>query len=69
MIIIPTYKERKGHPVIFPSMIIYDLFNENTLRDVIKKYSAKVHYINVNDKGVLVDIDTKEDYSNSQKYL
>jgi molybdenum cofactor cytidylyltransferase len=61
-IIIPIYKGRKGHPVIFPSKIIYDLFNENTLRDVIKKYEDKVHYIKVNDKGILFDIDTEEDY-------
>lgn len=68
MIIIPTYEGRKGHPVIFPSKIIYDLFYENTLRDVIKKHEAKIQYIKVNDKGILFDIDTEEDYNNSQTY-
>jgi molybdenum cofactor cytidylyltransferase len=61
-IIIPIYKDRKGHPVIFPSKIIYDLFNENTLRDVIKKHENDILYCNVHDEGILLDIDTEEDY-------
>jgi molybdenum cofactor cytidylyltransferase len=61
-IVIPVYKGRKGHPVIFPARIIYDLFNENTLRDVIKKHEDKIIYYNLSDFGVLIDIDTKGDY-------
>ena len=61
-IIIPIYKGRKGHPVILPSKIIYDLFNENTLRDVIKKHKDEILYFKVNDEGILLDIDNEEDY-------
>ena len=61
-IIIPIYKGRKGHPVILPSKIIYDLFNENTLRDVIKKHKDEILYFKVNDEGILLDIDNEDDY-------
>lgn len=68
-IIIPIYKGRKGHPVIFPSKIIYDLFNENTLRDILKKHEYAIFYCKVNDEGILLDIDSIEDYERVKHLL
>lgn len=66
-IIIPLYKGRKGHPIIIPSKIIYELFFANTLRDVIKNNESSIFYLDVNDKAILMDLDTIEDYKNCQK--
>jgi molybdenum cofactor cytidylyltransferase len=66
-ITIPIYKGRKGHPIIIPSKIIYELFFANTLRDVIKNNESSIFYVEVNDKAILMDIDTVEDYKNIQK--
>lgn len=62
-IVIPTYKGRKGHPVLFDRNVvseILDMPGGATLRDYInaKGYIA----IEVNDEGILLDIDTPDDY-------
>jgi CTP:molybdopterin cytidylyltransferase MocA len=62
-IVIPCFNSRKGHPVIFPLSIIKDLYDNETLRDVIEKHKDKVLLLNVDDEGILLDIDTEEDYN------
>lgn len=62
-IIIPTYKERKGNPVIFPSYLkdsLLMLKNDEKGKKVINEYD-KIKYVKVN-KETLMDIDTKKDY-------
>ncbi|MBN1582306.1 MAG: nucleotidyltransferase family protein [Anaerolineae bacterium] len=62
-IVIPTYKGRKGHPVLFDRTVvseILDMPGDATLRDYVnvKGYTA----IEVDDEGILLDIDTPDDY-------
>lgn len=62
-IIIPTYKETKGNPVIFPSSLkdsLLMLKNDEKGKKVINEYD-KIKYVKVN-KETLMDIDTKKDY-------
>ena len=61
-IIIPVYHGRKGHPTLFPSVFLEDLGKHATLRDVIGHHHAKISFLNVDDEGVILDMDTPEDY-------
>jgi molybdenum cofactor cytidylyltransferase len=62
-IVIPTCEGRKGHPVLFQSHLIPEILDrpdESTLRD----YILSKGYVTteVEDRGILLDIDTPEDY-------
>jgi molybdenum cofactor cytidylyltransferase len=61
-IIIPVYRGRKGHPTLFPRFVLEDLAKVATLRDVIGQHSAKITLLDVDDEGVILDVDTPEDY-------
>ena len=61
-IIIPLYQGRRGHPTLFPRIIIQDIFNGTTLRDVITTHAGAVRTVEVDDEGVILDLDTPEDY-------
>lgn len=64
-IIIPTYKEIKGNPVIFPSNLkekFLKLEGDKKGKDIIKDYK-KIKFVEVNKK-TLIDIDTVKDYEN-----
>lgn len=62
-IIIPTYKGKKGHPVLLNSRLINEIIKEpsdSNLREFIK---SKGHtLVETDDPGVLVDVDTLDDY-------
>jgi len=61
-IIIPAYRGRKGHPTLFPRFVLEDLGKVATLRDVIGQHRAKISLLDVDDDGVILDMDTPEDY-------
>lgn len=61
-IIIPLYKGRKGHPTLFPLSLVREVFSGLTLRDVITRHARSVHAVDVPDEGVILDMDTPEDY-------
>jgi molybdenum cofactor cytidylyltransferase len=61
-IIIPAYNGRKGHPTLFPRAVIAEMAEGIALRDVIRKYPERVRLIDVADEGVVLDMDTMEDY-------
>jgi molybdenum cofactor cytidylyltransferase len=61
-IIIPTYHGRRGHPTLFPRPVIEDIFRGTTLRQVIAAHADKVRLAEVGDEGVVLDLDTPEDY-------
>jgi len=65
-IIIPVYGGRRGHPALFPIAMISDIFSGMTLRDIVQNKSRSVLTINVDDEGVLLDLDTEEDYRTMQ---
>ena len=60
-----TYRGRHGHPVIFARMVFEDLRHADPslgARAVVRAYGDRVVDLDVNDPGVLGDVDTPEDY-------
>jgi molybdenum cofactor cytidylyltransferase len=62
-VVIPTFAGKKGHPILFNNSVAYDVLHcasYKTLRDAIRnKYTV---LIEVNCKGIMMDLDTIEDY-------
>ena len=61
-IIIPLYRGKRGHPALFPRAVIEEVISGGNLREVISRHSGEVHAIEVNDEGVILDLDTPEEY-------
>jgi len=61
-ILIPTCGERRGHPAIFPRYLLKGLGSRTTLRDIMRLHSGHVRNVAVDDRGILLDIDTPEEY-------
>ena len=67
-IIMPVYREKNGHPVIFPAQLLTQIHQGGTLRDIIRAYPDRVRRVPVDDFGVVMDMDTQQDYQNILKY-
>jgi molybdenum cofactor cytidylyltransferase len=69
-IVIPMHNGRKGHPLLMKSYLIEELLEDiycETLRDFISKKGFIP--IIVKDPGILMDIDTMEDYRETLLYF
>ncbi len=62
-IVIPRYRGRRGHPTLFPRSIIKEIFDGKNLRDIVNGHAAHVLSVDVDDEGVVLDMDTEEDYN------
>jgi CTP:molybdopterin cytidylyltransferase MocA len=65
VIVNPSYNGTAGHPVIFERSIFPELMEPNLkdgARSVIDAHSSDARTVAVDDAGVLVDIDTPNDY-------
>ncbi len=66
-ITIPAHNSRWGHPVLYSKAAMetaLSLGSEKTARDLVTIYSRDLLVIEVDDPGILIDIDTPEDYAN-----
>jgi|WetSurMetagenome_2_1015567.scaffolds.fasta_scaffold172467_2 molybdenum cofactor cytidylyltransferase len=61
-IILPAYHGRRGHPGLFPRQIAAEIFQGLTLRDIVRRDEKRLRQIEVPDEGILLDMDTTEDY-------
>lgn len=61
-IIIPCHNGRRGHPPLFPRRLLERLEKPLTLRDLLVENAPLVRHLEVSDPGVLIDMDTPEDY-------
>lgn len=61
-IITPTYQGRRGHPLLIPRLILEELSAGKTLRDVLNKDAARIREVPLDDIGILIDMDTPDDY-------
>ena len=61
-IIIPAFQGKRGHPSLFPLPVISGIFLLPILRDLIREQSDRLLVVDVPDAGVVLDMDTKEDY-------
>ncbi|MDN5353400.1 MAG: molybdenum cofactor cytidylyltransferase [Candidatus Cloacimonadota bacterium] len=62
-VVIPTYQNRKGHPILMNSELQKRILAEpqdSNLRKVLHKFQPVL--VEVDDKAILKDIDTLEDY-------
>ena len=65
-IVLPSYNNRRGHPVIFNHRYADDILaleaDSGGVRSLFNVYSDDIHYVSVDTDAVLRDIDTPEDY-------
>ena len=64
-IVIPVYEGQRGHPVIFGRAVFEELFNaplSQGARAVVRADPKRVVEVDVDDPGILADIDTPEAY-------
>jgi len=61
-IIVPVFKNGKGHPCLFPRYCVEEVFQGVTLREIVQKDKRRVLSVEVHDEGILLDMDTEEDY-------
>jgi molybdenum cofactor cytidylyltransferase len=61
-IIIPTFEGRRGHPALFPRSFLEQVNARGSLRDIIDSHRDRLSVFAVNDEGVVLDMDTPEDY-------
>jgi molybdenum cofactor cytidylyltransferase len=64
-IILPTFEGRRGHPVLFSREVlseILDLPISSGANAVVWKQPSRVIEVPVNDRGILIDIDTPQQY-------
>lgn len=61
-IIIPSHDGLRGHPLLFPRPVLEELRNGMTLRDLVRSDPQRLRCIQVDDPGILADMDTPEDY-------
>lgn len=66
-IVVPSYGERRGHPVVFNGGLREDVLAlepHETLRTIVQRERAagKIVEVPVSDAGIHLDLDTPEDY-------
>jgi molybdenum cofactor cytidylyltransferase len=65
-IVRPVCGGRHGHPVLFARAVFEELFDEalpEGARTVVQRHADAAASVEVADRGVLIDVDTPEDYS------
>jgi len=71
-IVIPVYRGRRGNPVLFGREFFGELSNlsgDVGGKSVIKSHKERVLEVDVDDEGILFDINTPEDYGRAKARL
>ena len=66
MIMIPTWHGRRGHPVLFSSRLFQELLDaplDQGARAVVRHHAQEVETVDVDEEGILWDVDRPEDYA------
>jgi len=64
-IIKPVFKSRGGHPIVLSSTLIREIFDaseELGLREVVRKDQERIENVVTDDKGVIQNINTLDDF-------
>jgi molybdenum cofactor cytidylyltransferase len=64
-LVVPSHKMRRGHPWAVARSMWPELLNleaPETLRDFLRKNSNLIHYVEINNPSILMDMDTPDDY-------
>lgn len=62
---IPRHRGRRGHPVLASAAIVpefLDMPAAAQARDVVRRHESDIVYVDVDDAGILLDIDTPEEF-------
>jgi molybdenum cofactor cytidylyltransferase len=62
---VPTYRGRRGNPVLWAKAFFGEmerLTGDRGARGLIEKHRDRVYEVEMDDSGVLIDIDTPEDF-------
>lgn len=65
-IIIPSYQMRRGHPWLVVRSLwpdILALSKNQTMRDFLQSHVDQIAYIQINIPGIILDLDTPEEYN------
>src|SRR5262245_59544801 len=65
-IFIASYQGRRGHPVLFSSQVYGEILAaplDQGAKVVVRKAPSRVREVQLDDPGILADIDTPEDYA------
>ncbi|MCX6355692.1 MAG: nucleotidyltransferase family protein [Candidatus Aureabacteria bacterium] len=68
-IVVARYRGRGGHPVIFPRIVFEELMEaplKDGARSVLRKDERRVVGVDLDDAGIVADVDVPEDY---KKYV
>lgn len=68
-IIQPNHDCQRGHPLLFPRAVLDELAERITLRELVRQYFEEICHLEVDDAGILYDMDTPEDYRRLKKVL
>ena len=71
-IVVPAFEGRRGHPVLFASEILQEILAlppSQGANIVVRKNPARVVEVSVNAPGILIDVDTPEDFEKLQSEL
>lgn len=61
-IVQPQTGGHRGHPVLLPQSLFQEITDRPNLRDLLAAHRSKIRTIEVDDQGILLDMDTPEDY-------
>ena len=64
-ILIPTYRGRRGHPVLFARSLFQELMDaplDEGARFVIHRHAAMMEEVEMDEEAILIDVDHPEDY-------
>lgn len=68
-LIVPSFQMRRGHPWLVARSLWEEILRmryPETLRDFLNRHATDIHYVEINDPGILKDLDTPEDYLKSK---
>jgi molybdenum cofactor cytidylyltransferase len=64
-VVIPTFQNRRGHPVVIARALFNELLRispDEGANTVVRKYRDTTQLVEVNDQGILLDVDNSEAY-------
>jgi len=62
---VPRYRAKRGHPIWFSRQLIPEflaLSAEGAAREVVRRYVDRTEFPDLDDPGIVADIDSPEDY-------
>lgn len=66
-IVVPSFRKRGGHPVIFAPSVRPELEQARTARDVVYRDARRIRFVSVRSPAIWLDIDTPAAYRRRQK--